>query len=228
MRITACVQNDICTQFRAGFYYAYIIVTAVYIIILRLLPEEAAEFIAPLILFTDPSVLGMFFVGGIILLEKNDNILESLFVTPVRVHEYIVSKVVSLGLISLLSSICIVASYRGVDIYPGLLITGVLLTSSLFTMLGIVIASYAETVNAYMVQAMGYTFPLFIPLLGYFDVLDSVFYWVFPTHSSILLIRGAFHGIAAAEAAVAVGILILYNFAVFIWAQKSFARRTGR
>ena len=228
MRLTACVHNDMRTQFRAGFYYAYAVVTAVYIIILRLLPQEAAELIAPVILFSDPSVLGMFFVGGIILLEKNDNILESLFVTPVRVHEYIAAKVFSLGTISLLSSFCIAFAYRGVDIYPGLLIAGVLLTSGLFTMLGIVIASYAETVNAYLVEAMGYTFPLIAPLLAYFDVVSTELFWIIPTHSSIMLISGAFHGIAAAEASLAIGILIVYNGAVYMWAKKSFARRTGR
>jgi fluoroquinolone transport system permease protein len=41
-----------------------------YLIILSFLPENIFSVALPLVVFSDPSVLGLFFIGGIILLEK--------------------------------------------------------------------------------------------------------------------------------------------------------------
>ncbi len=228
MRLAACIRNDIRVQFRSGFYLAYAVVTAIYIILLRVLPLETADMIAPVILFTDPSVLGLFFVGGIILLEKNDNILESLFVTPVRIDEYILSKAVSLGIISVISSLAIAASFRGFTFSFALLIIGISLTSFLFTMLGIVIASNTGSVNAYMVEAIPYILPAMAPLLWYFHVFSTPLFWLLPTRGAVSIIAGAFHSIRAAELVFSFLSLTIWCLGAFLWARHSFSRGTGR
>ncbi|QNO13949.1 hypothetical protein HYG86_03775 [Alkalicella caledoniensis] len=97
--------HDIKFQFRHGFYIAYLVASIVYVAILRLLPLEPRNFILPIILFTDPAVLGFFFISGIFFLERDQNILENLFVTPYSIKNYILNKVISLGLITYLSSV---------------------------------------------------------------------------------------------------------------------------
>lgn len=47
-----------------------------------------------------PSSNGIVFMGAIVLLEKSQRVLNSLAVSPVKVSEYILSKVISLGVIS--------------------------------------------------------------------------------------------------------------------------------
>jgi len=102
MRLTAALTYDIRLQFRHYFYYAYLIVSIIYVIILRAVPLDFRQTAAVLVIFTDPSTLGFFFLGGIILLERGQKTLEGLFVTPLRVFEYMLSKILSLTLLALL------------------------------------------------------------------------------------------------------------------------------
>lgn len=51
-------------------------------------------------IYSDPAAMGLFFMGAIVLLEKSQRVLNSLAVSPVKVSEYILSKVISLGVIS--------------------------------------------------------------------------------------------------------------------------------
>jgi fluoroquinolone transport system permease protein len=228
MRLTACIRNDIRIQFRSGFYLAYAVVTGLYVVLLRLLPWDIADWVAPLVIFTDPSVVGLFFVGGLILLEKNDHTLESLFVTPVRTREYIWSKAISLGLIAVLSSLVIALAWRGWSLSFLPLLLGVGLTSFLFTMLGIAIASDADTVNRYMLEAIPYMLPFYLPLLWYFEVFSTFWFQVIPTTGSLNLIAGAFEGIGLSEVLISTGILVGWCLPAYGWALRSFARRTGK
>src|SRR5690554_5975368 len=99
MRLLHAVWADIRFQFKQGFYLVYVLITITYLIILSFLPEEILSVGLPLVIFSDPSVLGLFFIGGIIMLEKMQGILSVLVVSPLRTTEYILSKVISLALV---------------------------------------------------------------------------------------------------------------------------------
>ena len=121
MRAAAALKYDILFQLRHGFHYAYLFISAVYILILRTLPAEAKSLLLPVIVLTDPTVLGLFFIGGIVLLEKGQRTLESLFVTPLRILEYIGAKTVSLTVMALAVSFIISFLAAGFSFNPVLL-----------------------------------------------------------------------------------------------------------
>ena len=108
MRLTAAIRQDINFQFRHGFYHAYGILTIIYILLLRVLPETLVYPAVTLILFTDICALGFFFIGAIVLLEKGQSLTDSLFVTPLRLHEYLLSKLLSFMVLSFVSEVLIV------------------------------------------------------------------------------------------------------------------------
>lgn len=215
MRLASTALYNIRLQFRHGFYYAYIVVCAVYVVLLRLLPEDLRELLTPVFIFTDPAMLGIFFVGGIVLLEQNDNTLQSLFVTPLRRSEYCLAKVFSLALLALSTSVLLaVASRAGIAFNLLPLILGVLLTSSLVTLAGLAVVSRSETVIGYIFVATPILVVMVLPLLDYFAVAESSWFYVVPTHASIKLIAAAFEptaevaagtGAAAANAGAAGG-----------------------
>ncbi|MBN1465987.1 hypothetical protein JXA02_09510, partial [candidate division KSB1 bacterium] len=98
---------DVLFQFRHGFYFIYLLVSAIYIIALFNIPTAQRLVVTNLLVFSDTSVLGLTFVGAILLLEKQQRILHSLFVTPLKLSEYLLAKVLSLSLIALLASLLI-------------------------------------------------------------------------------------------------------------------------
>ena len=80
-KMSQSIKNDVILQFRSGFYYAYMLISVIYIVVLRVLPENLADMALTETIFTDPSVFGYFFMGALIMLEKDQHTLESLFVT---------------------------------------------------------------------------------------------------------------------------------------------------
>jgi len=125
MRIAQMLQFDVRFQFRHGFYYAYLFISLFYIAILRVVPEQFRVLVTTIVIFSDPSVFGFFFVGGILLLERGEKTLESLFVTPLRLHEYFISKILSLSLIAVATSLLIAFSLLGLRFNLLLLLLGV-------------------------------------------------------------------------------------------------------
>ena len=65
MRLLNAIWSDIKFQIKQGFYLVYLIITIMYLIILSMLPENVLTIALPLVVFSDPSVLGLFFIGGI-------------------------------------------------------------------------------------------------------------------------------------------------------------------
>jgi len=164
LRILSAISHDIKLQFKHGFYYAYLLISAVYIAVLQFLPADYREAANIALTFSDPSFLGFFFIGGLVLLEKGQNIHDSLFVTPLSASEYILSKTASLSVLSLGSSIFIHSSVFGYGTNSGLFACGVLCTSFFFTMIGLGLAVRCETLNGFFFLSSLSTFVFVLPL----------------------------------------------------------------
>lgn len=225
MRTLSAFKYDVKFQVRHGFYYAYLFVTVFYIAALRLVPETYSTLAVVLIIFTDTSVLGFYFIGGIMLLEKGQNTLESLFVTPLRMSEYIWSKAASLTMLSLLSSLAIAVFTLGAGVNIALLTLGVGLGSVFFTLLGFALAARARSLNQYFF----YSIPVAIfdlPLLKYLGLPDNWLYYLLPSQPELLLIEGAAGSITPGQTLYAVVALCVWIAVAYRWAQSWFYRYT--
>ena len=218
MRLLNAIKQDIQFQLRHGFYYAYGLVTIIYIVLMRMLPVEIRSFAATFIIFTDPAVLGAFFIGGIVLLEKGQGVLQHLFITPLRVKEYVLSKVISLMLLSLLSSLAIVVSAFGLDFNILLFILAVALSSIFFTLAGLLLAVRVNTVNEYIYKSILYFTVLFAPLLALLNIYDTPIFYFMPTNAALTMIKGIFTNssikvVLAATLMLLIWVLLAYSIA---------------
>jgi len=115
-----------------------------------LLPDAWRQTALIATLLSDPALLGFFFIGGILQLERGEGILDVLFSTPLQPWEYIVSKAVSLGLIATLAG-CLIALGSGVSGVRYFLLVPVLLLGSIcFTFIGISVSVNLRSMNAYL------------------------------------------------------------------------------
>lgn len=151
MRIIKSIINDIKFQFKYGFYLVYLIITMVYLGIVFALPPSLRQTASAVITFSDPAALGLFFMGAIVLFEKSERVLNSLFISPLTIDEYIFSKVFSLGLISTLVGVLMagLTNYKSNNMFS--LIIGLMLGSMLFSLAGLVIATRVNSLNGFMV-----------------------------------------------------------------------------
>lgn len=191
MRLFSAFANDVRYQVKYGFYFIYALITALYIVILFIIPVEYKKTVASVIILTDPAMLGTFFIGGIWLLEKGEGLHNYWGISPLRPVEYILSKAVSLSVISTLAAGLIV--FIGLKKQADYLILciSVFIGSMVFTSFGLWIASYARSVNHYMIIVT--PLEIFISLppileafglsLPFFDVLPGVALWRMIGHS---------------------------------------------
>ncbi|GAA0719624.1 hypothetical protein GCM10008905_07910 [Clostridium malenominatum] len=224
MRILNSVLYDIKFQMRHGFYYAYIIVSLFYIGILRFIPYPYKTTLGTLIIFSDPSFLGALFIGGIFLLEREQNTLENIFITPLKVGEYIWSKVISLTIISLLSSsfITIITFKWNVNIF--LFLTGVTLSSIFYTLLGFIIVVYSKNLNDYLLNSFITTI-FVLPVLEYLEVYSSPIFYLLPGKGAIELMNGAFKSISSYNILYSIILLILWCAVAYIILVKIFNKK---
>jgi len=165
-RFANTLLSDIRYQWRYGFYFIYAFMTAVFIVILRILPESWRQTALVLTLLSDPALLGFFFIGGILQLERGEGILDALFSTPLRPWEYIAAKALSLGTISTLAGVLIGIGSGIPGIRFALLIPAMLFSSVCFTFIGISASVNLKSMNAFLsVDGMWEALLLFPPLL---------------------------------------------------------------
>lgn len=220
----ALIKQDIKFQMRHGFYLAYTAITIMYIILLSFLPEQTKPMATTFIVFTDPSALGFFFIGGIILLEKGQNIFDQLFVTPLLIRDYLFSKVSSLGLISVLTSVIIHASIFGWSHITVLFVVGVLLTSTLFTLIGIGVAVRCHSLNGFFLVSPLYALIFCLPLLSFFNIYDSILFYIFPTQASLIFMLSPFEAVAGQIVVPLLVVMLSWIVAAYLWAEASFRK----
>lgn len=224
MRVGRAVWQDVRFQLRHGFYLAYVFVCAVYVLILHSLPESWRETTLTALLFSDPSTLGYFFIGGLILLERGQNLFDNLFVTPLRVREYLLGKVISLAGLSAVTAVCIELFSFGPGLRVGPLLVGVVLSSAFFTLLGISVAVRTRTVNQFLLTSPMILTLFFVPLLETFQVWQSPWLYLLPGKASLILIGGAFAPLSLQEALLSVGMLTVWTGGAWWYAKHSFER----
>lgn len=188
MRFRGLLLGDIRFQVKYGFYFLYAFLTTVYISVLMFIPSSAKEKVTALLIFTDPAALGLFFMGAMILLEKSECILASLAVSPIKIWEYIVSKVLSLSIISTATAAIISAIYS-IQTLP-FVMAGAFLGSVLFSLLGIIIGTKAKSLNQFLVLTVPITIVIILPALAETFGVSCPLFWINPGNSVLRLIEG--------------------------------------
>jgi len=212
MRLLSALKADIRFQIKQGFYLVYVLITIIYLIILSFLPEDVLSLTLPLVVFSDPSVLGLFFIGGIIMLEKAQGILSVLVVSPLRTTEYVLSKVISLALVSVLAAFAITGLSNYENVNWLLLFLSTALTSGIFTLSGIMINAGCRTVNQYMLKTIPYMLLFVLPCLSLIGFPGSWAFTIVPSVAALRLMLGAYAGIPFFEAVALVCYLIVMNY----------------
>lgn len=223
-RITNALKTDVRFQFKQGFYYVYAAVTLLYIIVFLYIPKEALVYTLPAAIFSDPSLLGFIFIGAIFLLEKDQGIFQYLSITPLMLKEYIIAKVCSLSLLSLIVSFVLAISI-GTSFNPLLLFLGCTLSSIFFTLIGIYAVCGCKSINQFFGVLVAYMIILLIPAIAMFNIPYTGFLKAFPTYTGLRLVFGAYGGISFIEALYCCLNLVVFSFVLYILTVKKVQKK---
>ena len=234
-RLLNTLKNDILLQFRQGFYYATAFLLLVWLGTLSLLPANMSA-VAPAVLLTNMVVTTFFFVGGLVLLEKGQRVLEGLIVSPLRPEEYLISKIASLGLIAVVESLIIVIGGLLLGFLVGpinwfWLTLGLIVDAIVFTLLGFLMIVRYDSINEFMMPAALVIALFELPAIVYFGFPESILFYILPTQGPLLLLQQAFSPITTIQLIYALTyptILIVIGFILSKRAYRKFVtRRVG-
>jgi fluoroquinolone transport system permease protein len=223
-RLLATALLDIQLQFRNGFYYASAFVAVILIIMLKQLPQIDWTQWWPAVILENLVVNAFYFMAGLVLLEKGEGTLEAQVITPLRSWEYLVAKVLTLGLLSLLETLAVVVVVSGIAFNWLLLILGVLFLVATYSLYGFwVIARYAS-ISEFILPSVMWTLGFSLPLLYYFDLWRSWVLFLHPIQGPLLLMQAAFETIPAWQIAYGVLYALLWTGLAYIFGQRAFYR----
>lgn len=178
---------DIRFQIKYGFYILYSILTIIYIFIILSLPASWHEKATALFIFSDPAAMGLFFMGAIILLEKSQRIPCCLASSPLSETRYILSKVISLAFISVIVGAILALAGNSNFAYA---IVGTLLSSIIFTLLGIIVSTKIFSLNQFILWTVPVEVLCFVPAILHLFKFTPSWLQYYPINACMDLVSG--------------------------------------
>ena len=215
-------------QARYGFYTVYAVLTAVYIVGLQAVGPALRTEVAVLLVVTDPTVLGFYFIAAMVLYEKEEGVIDALVTTPLGDRGYLASKTITLSSLAVLASVLVAVLGHGATLRTAVLLPGVALSAALFVLVGFVAVARYDSVNEYFISAAGWGTVLFLPLFGYVGLVDTPLFYLLPAQPVLLVVEAGFRPVAVWKLVYAFGYLLIGNAIGFVVARRAFRRHIVR
>jgi fluoroquinolone transport system permease protein len=168
-------------------------ITAFYVLIIYLIKDFAnVEKFITLLIYNDPSLVGFIFIGISIILEKDQEILPALFVTPLNSHLYLISRIITLSAIGFFGALAMVLTAKGTSFNFLHFSIGAFSTCVLFCLMGIFVVSYTTEILHFLLRAVPLLIFMSLPLLNYFELTDLSFLKLFPVQGGLNLMVNSY------------------------------------
>lgn len=223
-RLTSTIVCDVRLQIRNGFYYAAGFVALFWILGLSQLPRESLSRLMPVFIFSNLLINTFYFIAGLVLLEKGEGTLMAQVVSPLRNWEYLLSKVITLTLLSLVENLLIVGLVYGLGFDPLPLLAGIVLAAAIYTLTGFIVVSRYDSINEYLFPSFLYTLAFIPPFLDYFGLWQSWLLYLHPLQAPLLLTNAAFQPVATWQWLYGLLYAGVWIGLFFGWSQRIFAQ----
>lgn len=226
-RLLSTVRLDVTVQARSKLYVIGIGIAFVFGLVVRaLIGRELLGLALPAVLLFALGGTTYVFVAGMVIFEKAEHTIDAQLVTPLRVPEYLASKLLTLTLFALLECAIIVVvaqGPRGVRIVP--LLAGILIMGAFFTLCGLAqVARHSSVTKFLMPGAFLWGLIVPLPLLDHFGIWPSLFWYLWPTQAHILLLKAGFAPVDAWKLVYAAIYSVATLALAYGWARRAFDR----
>jgi fluoroquinolone transport system permease protein len=214
---------DVILQSRYKIIHLSILSVIIYYMSLVAIPSMNTTEFKTLYLFMDPTLIGIMFVGALVLFEKTENTLQALTVTPMETRTYFFSKIISLTVLSVISAFLFVFLAHGFDFHYLYMIAGIVLSSVFLILVGFLMVARCKSINEYLALMMVVFLLLFVPpLLDISGIYENVIFYLWPSQASFLLFNGVFGTISLTDTIYAVVYLSIWIVGCYVLAKKAF------
>jgi fluoroquinolone transport system permease protein len=214
---------DIILQSRYKIIHLSILSVLIYFATLVAIPSMNTLQFKTLYLFFDPTLIGIMFVGALVLFEKTENTLQALNVTPIERRTYFFSKIISLTLLAIISAFLFLFLAHGFTFEYFYVVTGIILTSVFLILVGFILVARCNSINEYLLMMMLAFILLFTPpLLDITGIYENIVFYLWPSQASFMLFEGVFTPLSLTDTLYAVIYLMVWIAICYYVAQKAF------
>lgn len=186
--------------------------TGVYVLLIYYLKDFGnLEKFVTLLIYNDPAIIGFIFIGVSIILEKDQEVLPALFVTPLNPVKYLVSRIFTLSILGFLGALAMALAAKGTSFNLLHFSVGAFSTCLLFCLLGILMVSYTTEILRFLLCGIPFLILMSLPLLNYLELTDLSFLKLFPVQGGLNLMVNSYRETPNS------GELIFGYFSILVW-----------
>ncbi|WP_340084201.1 hypothetical protein MHB50_16090 [Siminovitchia sp. FSL H7-0308] len=224
MKTWMLIKNDLKFQYRHGFYMAYFVLTLMLLMLLSLFSGLAKEQAGMILLLTEISSFGSTFVAATIVLEKEQRLYDTLFVTPINIHSFLQAKILSLAAPAFISGTILFAVSFGLNTIRLEFIAGIFLTSILFSLLGLALATRCQSINGFILLSLPFGLVLAgLPIVHHLQLFPMPFSIILPAQGALRLLNAGFEQTGWKDVLLAVLLLAGWVLVFYVWAERWFS-----
>lgn len=200
-RLLATTYWDFTRQWRNGFYAASGFLLLVTAALIWPLPAGWVNWplVLPAFLLGNLTVVAFYYTAALLLLEKAEGSLVSLFVSPLRGREYLMARLFTLTTLAVGESVLLVLICVGLAFRPWPLLAGLVLLSLLYTLIGFISCARYRAINDYFFPSILLVTLLTLPMADAVGLWHTPLFYLHPLRPGLLLLEGAFRPLTTAE-----------------------------
>ncbi len=169
------------------------VLTLFYALVFFILKDWAnLEYLLTILIYNDPALIGLIFMGVSLLLEKNEGVFPVWFVTPVNHHVYLLSRVLVLSIIGLACALGMAFAILGTAFYILPFSIGVFLTCMIFSLLGTILVTTTSDILLFVLRSIPILIFMSLPLLNYVHLTDIFVFEFWPIQGPLDLMVSAY------------------------------------
>jgi fluoroquinolone transport system permease protein len=178
--------------------------------------------VVPMFVAINLVITTFYFMAALVLLERNEGTFTALVVSPLRDVEYLLSKSISLSILALLETLIVVVVIFGINASWLPLLFGSLLFGVFYSLVGFISVSRYGAINEFLIPSAGIVTLMFVPLAGYFKLVDPMVFILHPVQPFIVLLQSAYTQMDVWQVAYAYLGSVAWTVLAFIWARRRF------
>jgi fluoroquinolone transport system permease protein len=191
-RLTSALHLELVLQARQKFLHAGVFSGLIWLGVLLPMPASVRPIAEPYVLVGDVSLIGFFFIGGIVFYERQERTISAIVSTPLRFWEYLVAKLTVLVAISLFVAVAVATMTQGFAYHLAPLMAGVVLGTLVMLLTGFISSLPFASVTDWFLAATIPLAVLSLPILFYSGLWPNPILYLIPSQGAFLLLGAAF------------------------------------
>ncbi|MDK2940363.1 MAG: fluoroquinolone transport system permease protein [Methanolobus sp.] len=230
-RLVSTMRTDVTVQLRNNLYTIGIIAGILVAVAVSSVAGPSQLYsVVPALMLMVAGGSTLLYVAGMIIFEKDEGTLNAVIVSPLRIFEYLLSKVISLTVLATLESFVMIGgamlimSFSDKVTFPNipLLLLGIVAIGVIYTLLGIILIVRFDRITDFLIPMSMIAVLLQLPFLYFLGWIVHPVFLIIPTSAPAMLMQSAYIPLMTWEWGYAVVYTAIQICLFSVWAYRAF------